>query len=174
MGLLPSRSSTSPSVGVATSVDVDMNGTDSVLKAARKEVNARTKVGMKRAADIAVEPAARAAAAATMPPIASAAVVTKATTRKAVVTTRGPKQLDRIVGLLEFGGTVSAPIVAKGSGRTGLPIASGVIRYSVHGDRHYTGKGALRAAVASRVDQFESILLDEIIQAFDPIPHTPA
>ena len=75
-----------------------------------------------------------------------------------------PRQvLDRIAGLLEFGGTVSTQIRPKEEGQTGLPVGgagSGLIRYTVNAPRHYKGKRAIRTAVALSVDQFESILLD--------------
>ena len=37
-----------------------------------------------------------------------------------------------------------------------------------------TAESAHRAGVALSVDQFESILLDYVVDAFDPIPHTPS
>lgn len=170
MGLLRSSSR---SGGVTTEIDVDYGRVDDVMRTAKKGVRDHTKKGMKRAADIAVEPRVRRAGAIAMPGVVASALTTKATTREAYVTTRGPKQLDRIAGLLEFGGVVSTQIVAKAGGQTGLPIMSGVIRHSVSAPRKYTGKRALRTAVALGVPQFESILLDEIVDAFDPIPHVP-
>lgn len=166
----------SSSAGVTTSVDVDYGQVDDALKAARTEIRTQAKKGMATAADFAVAPRVRSAAALTMPPISTAALTTKANMREAYVTTRGPRVADRITGLLEFGGTVTTVIEPKKQGRTGLPIGgsgSDIIRYSVHGPRHYTGKRVLRTAVASSVDEFETILLRYVIDAFDPIPHVP-
>ena len=163
--------------GVTTEVEIDYGQVDDAMKAAKREIRGRTKAGMKRAADVAVEPRVRRAAAFALPSVAAAALTTKATTKEAVVTTRGPKVLDRIAGLLEFGGTVSTQIRPKEEGQTGLPVGgagSGLIRYTVNAPRHYKGKRAIRTAVALSVDQFESILLDYVVDAFDPIPHTPA
>lgn len=174
MGLL--RSSGRSGGGVTTEVDVDYGKTDDVLRTAKKGVRDQTKKGMKRAAEVAVEPRARAAAAIAMPGVVASALTTKATTREAYLTTRGPKVLDRIAGLLEFGGVVTTQIRPKEEGQTGLPIGgagSDLIRYTVNGPRKYEGKRALRTAVAASVDQFESILLDYVIDAFDPIPRVP-
>lgn len=170
MGLL--RSSAKGGA-IQTEIDVDLGAVDDVLKASKKRVRAQTKVGMKRAADIAVEPRAKRAAMVTMPGVVASSVTTKATSSEAYVTTRGPKLNDRIAGLLEFGGTVSTQLQPKAEGQTGMPIKSGVIRYTVNAPRKYTGKRAIRLAVAQSVPDFESILLGEIVDAFDPIPHVP-
>jgi len=170
MGLL--RSSRSAS-SVSTEIQVDYGAVDNTLKAARKGIRDRTKIGMKRAADIAVEPRVRRGAALQFPMPVVSALTTKATSREAYVTTRGPRVNDRIAGLLEFGGIVSTQIRPKEEGRTGLPVGGGLIRYSVNAPRHYKGKGTIRREVAASVPQFESILLEEVIDAFDPIPHVP-
>lgn len=168
MGLLRSNSPTSTKV--TTGVDVDLGQVDDALKAAKKKVAQQAKAGMRRAGEVAILPRARAAAAATMPAVSVAAVTVRARQSEAYLTTQGPKLGDRITGLLEFGGTVSTQIVAKGAG---LPVGPGIIRHSVNAPREYQGKGVLRAAVADAVPTFESILLEEITDAFDPIPHTP-
>lgn len=173
MGLLRSSK---PGGGVTTGIDVDYGQVDNTLKAARKGVRDQTKKGMKRAADVAVEPRVRRGAALAMPNNIAAALTTKATTREAYVTTRGPKVLDRIAGLLEFGGIVSTQIQPKKEGQTGLPIGgagSDLIRYTVNAPRHYTGKRVIRREVAASVPEFETILLDYVVDAFDPIPHVP-
>ena len=162
--------------GVTTEVEVDYGQVDDAMKAAKREIRGRTKAGMKRAADVAVEPRVRRGAALAMPNNIAAALTTKATTREAYVTTRGPKVLDRIAGLLEFGGIVSTQIQPKKEGQTGLPIGgagSDLIRYTVNAPRHYTGKRAVRREVAASVPEFETILLDYVVDAFDPIPHVP-
>ena len=162
--------------GVTTEVEVDYGQVDDAMKAAKREIRGRTKAGMKRAADVAVEPRVRRGAALAMPNNIAAALTTKATTREAYVTTRGPKVLDRIAGLLEFGGIVSTQIQPKKEGQTGLPIGgagSDLIRYTVNAPRHYTGKRVVRREVAASVPEFETILLDYVVDAFDPIPHVP-
>lgn len=162
--------------GVTTEVEIDYGQVDDAMKAAKREIRGRTKAGMKRAADVAVEPRVRRGAALFYPGIVSAAITTRATSREAYVTTRGPKVVDRIAGLLEFGGVVSTQIQPKREGQTGLPVGgagSDLIRYSVNAPRHYTGKRVLRREVAASVGDFESILLDYVVDAFDPIPHVP-
>jgi hypothetical protein len=173
MGLF--SSSTPKSGAVTTGVDIDYGQVDNVLKAARKSVAKQTKLGMKRAGEVATLPRVRAAAATAFPAVSVASLTVRARAKEAYVTTQGPKLNDRITGLLEFGGVVTTQITPKESGQTGLPIGSGgIIRASVNAPRTYRGKGAIRAGVAASVPTFESILLDYVVDAFDPIPHTPS
>lgn len=89
----------------------------------------------------------------TKPTRAKALVTVKSTTRGAYLTTNGPRKMSRIVGLLNFGGTVTTPIVPRGRA---LKIGPDTFVAHVTGPRRYKGQGFLDRAVDLTLGRFSA------------------
>lgn len=150
------------------SVRFDGNGAPEVLRAAKREVKARTKEGMVAAAEAAVLPRVRASS----PSIIRDALTVKGVTKGPKVTTQGPRRFDRITGLLNFGGIVRSTIApVRADGHQALTIAPGVIRARVKHARHYTGKHFIERGVEEGLPEMESAVLDAVLESFNGLPH---
>lgn len=150
-------------------VDVDAEKTSLIFKEARSDVNRRLREALKLAAERVALPAARRAAWSFAVPF----LIARATGRSAYITTRGPREKGRIVGLLEFGGTVRTPIEIQKEGVRGLPIGPDLFRASVRGPRRYQPSMRLTEAVQLQVPRTEEVMLEQVMRAFDGLPHTP-
>lgn len=150
--------------------------TSQEFKEARREVYRRARTGIKRAGERAILPRARSATAGASP-VAGGQVVVKTTSSHGYLTCRTVKA-GRIVGLLNFGGTVAGPIIPRGrrlkSGRGKKAIAfGGVVVSQVNTARRYRGKHFLEQARDAGFPLYERVLLEEVMRAFDPLDHTP-
>jgi hypothetical protein len=159
----PSKGGGSLHVGV----EVDARKATLEFKQARKDINKRTKIGLLKAAEREAKPAARLVA----PGFARPYIAAGATTRNAYITTKGPRWVGRAMGLLEYGGTVETqilPLQAKA-----LKVGPGIFRAAVNTPRTYRARGILTHAVIARRPQIEAAILDEVMNAYDGLPHTP-
>jgi hypothetical protein len=138
--------------GVRVQVKIDADKASDDFKAARKQVDRRLREGLKTAGEKVALPEAKRRA-----PVKSRA-------RDAVLTTSLAGKRARYVGLLEWGGTVRAPIEPskkKALVVNGQPVAR------VAGPRHYKARHFLSGAVEAKQPQIEQALLDETMKAFD-------
>lgn len=157
---------------IRVDVKVDAHKATEEFKQARREMNARLKLALEKAGKRVVLPAAKRGAGHLRVEgvnVASALVI-RARSTSAVLTTslRGKKA--RAVGLMEYGGTVRAPVLPKKKKAVvvnGQPIAA------MTTPRHYTGKHFMTTAVQSNLPQTERVILEEIMQAFDGLEHHP-
>ena len=150
--------------------------TSDTFKKARRDVYRRARTGMKRAGERAILPFARSSTEAKSP-VPGSGVVVKTTGTYAYLTARTRKQ-GRILGYLNFGGTLSAPIVPRGrrlkSGRGKKAIAyGGIVVSQVNTARKHAGSHFLERARDAGFPMYETVLLDEIMDAFDPLEHQP-
>lgn len=157
--------------GTSWEIDVDLQGVDDQLREARKLINKRVKEGLSEAGRYAILPYVRADAAGDFPKEAVAAITTKATSRRGYVTTRGSRTLDRIVGLLNFGGLITTPIYPTDA--QAIKVGNtGELRAVVRGFRRYRGKHVIERAMQLAVPKMEDVMSAEIMHAFDGLPHT--
>lgn len=144
---------------------VDAARTEAAFKAARREINAQVRDGLRRAAQTAVLPRVKILA----PSVVRENLVARATSRRAYITVAGPREKDRIAGLLNYGGIVRTPIRPK-KGRA-ISFAPGggprIARAGVNTPRHYTGKHFIEAGVTASVGRIEDVMLAQILDAFD-------
>lgn len=95
---------------INANVEVDDDLAQSMFsQALRSKINAKVKSGLATAAERSALPRARALA----PSIGAQSLIAKSTTRSAYITTKGPKVYDRILGMHEYGGSVTSDIVPK-------------------------------------------------------------
>jgi hypothetical protein len=140
------------------------------FKRARKELNGRMRTALLEAGETEALPAARIAASRykiSGVPIDSTLVI-RATSRGAYLTTRLRGMFARAVGLLEYGGTVSTPLVPKGGGSGHFPIGGGEFRSTITGPRTYQPRLFLSGAVQSRRRRIELAVRDRLLDAFTP------
>ena len=152
------------------SVKVDAERTSREFKDARRDLNRRLRAALKQAAERKALPAARAVAWGFVAPL----LTVRATSRSAYITARGPRRLGRAAGLLEFGGVRRDTIRVREPGPgSGLFVGDGLFRATVTGPRTYRPSYRMTTAVHARRSAIEQAILEEVMQAFDPIPHTP-
>jgi hypothetical protein len=154
--------------GLLVAAKVDDDASPVLRKAARRELGRHVKTGLRRAAERAVLPSARRRAV-QHAGAAGAALIVRSRASSAYLTCRSARQ-GRIVGLLNFGGTVRTPIRPKKGQAVvvnGQPVAQ------VTTPRVYHGAHFLERSVAETFPAFERILLTEVLKAFDPMQHQP-
>lgn len=138
-----------------------------ILKQARREVGRRTKEAMVEAAQQETLPVIRRFS----PSVVQSIFTVRATLRGAYVTTSGKRTLDRIAGLLNFGGIVSTRIFPKQEGGV-LHTPFGFFRVVYRGvyrrgrAARYEGKDFLSRAVVTSAPAFEDRIVPEILKAF--------
>lgn len=140
-------------------------GTKEELKEGRRLLREKTKEGLKEATQRAVLPVAKRGA----PAIAAQALTTKAVPKGAFITTIGPRKLDKIVGLLNFGGQprdIIRPKRARGLHIRGTEIWAGAIGAEGRPRARYKGKHFLEKAIADALPAFEAITEQKILEAF--------
>ena len=163
-------SATPTSAPLRLDVRFDGNGAPEVLAVAKREVKARLKAGMASAAESTILPEARALS----PTIVRDALTIKGRVKGPVITTRGPRKFDRIAGLLNWGGTVRSTIAPKDkTGHQALSIGGGHYAARVYSPRRYRGKHFIEKGVASAFPAFSEKVLEDVMDAFDGIPHVP-
>lgn len=156
---------------VRIQVRVDTAKTIEDIRAVRHELDPLIRKGLKLAGERIVLPAAKVLAGrlnvtdkdGNKTSVASTLEV-RARARDAVIASSLTGKMNRAVGLLEFGGTVSTPIYPKVKEAlvvNGQPVAS------VTTPRHYEGHGFLTGAVDSKLDDFADELLAHEMEAFD-------
>lgn len=149
---------------VVAKIDAD-KATDE-FKAARRDLNQRTKSGLIRAGERVALPEAkrRAAGLRVQGRSVAGSLVVRSTSRTAYLASNLRGKPNRAVGLLEFGGTVKTPIFAKRGSAIRTPWGP---RASVKGPRHYKGRKFLTGAVQSRERQITEAIKDEVMKSFD-------
>jgi HK97 gp10 family phage protein len=161
---VPPRASRGGGVGgVRGEVKIDADKASDDFKAARKQVDRRLREGLKTAGEKIALPEARRRA-----PVKTgrlrASLVVKSRARDAVLTTSLAGKRARYVGLLEWGGTVRAPIEP---GKKKALLVNGQPVAKVTGPRTYRARHFLSGAIESKQPQIEQALLDETMKAFD-------
>jgi hypothetical protein len=152
-------------------VTATISGVDSTtaeFKQARREVYRRTQRGIKQAGEKAILPHARRETASDSP-TDPGQIVVKTTSQYGYLTTR-TKKAGRIVGLLNFGGILHAPVVPK---KKQAVAFGGVVVAKVTSPRHYKGKHFLEKSIIQGLPMYTTVLLKEIMHAFDGLEHTP-
>jgi hypothetical protein len=181
-------------IRIEATVDADQ-ATDA-FKHARRDIYRRTKSGIKHAGERTILPKARRGVTRRTPVVASQLIV-KTTTTDGYLTARTVKQ-GRKIGLLNFGGTVDAPIVPKAAqkkiaatgtrggaykgeiggrkfnfrGKRAIAFG-GIVVSQVNKARRYRGSHFLEKARDEGLEEFGQALLPSILMAFEPLEHTP-
>lgn len=152
---------------------VDARQVTEVFRKARREINARTRQGMVKAGEETVLPRAKTLAGNLRVNRRSVAgsLIVRATARSAYLGSQLRGQNNRTVGLQNYGGTVTTPILPK-RGKQAI-LVNGSPRARVTTPRHYTGRRFLNRAVEERIDEYGTALLPHTLRAFDGLPHTP-
>lgn len=153
--------------GLNVRVTIDADRATAEFREARRDVNARTREGLRRAGERVALPAARRYAGGLK--VAGQSVATslmiRPTTRDAFLTTRMRGIKARAVGLQEHGGVVTTQIRPKGDGQAvvvnGQPVAY------VATPRRHTGRKFMTRAVERNRDEIAVVVRDELMHAFD-------
>jgi hypothetical protein len=142
-------------------------GTKEELKAGRKLMREKVKEGLKEAGQRTVLPAAKRGA----PAIVSQALTTKAAAKGAFLTTLGPRKLDNITGLLNFGGSPRDVIRPKKKKALRFRGGDGFVVVASIGEEgrpraRYKGKHFLEKAIKGAQPAFEELSLKKVLEAF--------
>lgn len=142
--------------------------TSAEFKEARKKIRRDVRGHVIEIGSRIILPSARQAA----PSIAASHLTVKATGSSGYLGVQGARRFDRIIGLWNFGGTVKTPI--KPVTKKALAIrGTGIVIGAVKTPRHYRGTRKLEKVVNAHASHYFSELTKAIMQAFDPIEHTP-
>lgn len=147
---------------------IDADRATDAFKTARRDIGRRARSGTKRAGEQTILPRGQRSMSAKTP-IAPSQLIVKTTTTDGYLTVQGRKQ-DRVVGLLNFGGTIQAPIKPKKKKALSF---GGVVVAQVSKARRYDGAHFLEKARDEGLDEFGMALLPQIMLAFEPLEHTP-
>ncbi len=145
-------------------IRVDASPTSAQFKVVRRELNARLKAGTVAGVEKYALPRVRAVAPSVVRPYLTAKA---SVSRGGYITTRGPRQGDRITGLLNFGGTVRAPIRPQEADALTIPGVG--LRASVTGPRTYRGKRFIEQGILEAKPGLEDAVLEEIMDSFGPL-----
>lgn len=135
------------------------------LKAGRKLMREKMKEGLKEAGQRAVLPAAKRGA----PAIVAQALTTKAAAKGAFLTTIGPRKLDNITGLLNFGGTphdIIRPKHKQALRIRGTSVVVASIGAEGRPRARYKGKHFLEKAIKGAQPIFEELSMKKVLEAF--------
>lgn len=157
-------------------------GTKEELKAGRRLLRSKVKEGMHEAAQRAVLPVAKRGA----PAIAAQALTTKAAAKGAYLTTIGPRKLDSITGLLNFGGTPRGAIyptkrqalrirgtnivvaaispTTRGTKRSVVELNAGYVGGEIRA--RYKGQHFLEKAIEGALPAYEALTMPKVLEAF--------
>lgn len=141
------------------SVRVDNRRVRSGLTRAHKDARKRSAAAMARVTTKRVLPRIKAIA----PGVVSPALTAKANRRGAFITTRGPREKDRITGLLNWGGTVRSYIKPKR--KKALRIGPNIVRSAVYTKRRYRGKKFIERGLDSSKAGIEDQMRTEVTRA---------
>jgi hypothetical protein len=153
---------------VSFGVRIDSARVEHDFKAAQREIKRKAAEGIKEAGQREMLPPVKRRA----PAVIAHSLTTKATSTRGYVTTLGSRKADRITGLLNFGGTVKAPIKPKK--KQALMIGkTGEFRAVVTKPRHYRGKHFIERGLEEGFSGFEQRVLVSIMGAFGSLDHSP-
>lgn len=157
---------------IRVNVKVDAAKATEEFKQARRDINSRLKAAMERAGKRVVLPEAKRRVGGLRVEGVSVAssLVIRARSTTAFLTTSLRGRKARAVGLMEYGGTVHSPVLPKKKKAVvvnGQPIAA------MTTPRHYRPRLFLTTAVHSNLPKTERVILEEVMHAFDGLPHTP-
>lgn len=142
------------------SVKIDADRTSDEFKRIRRNARATAGEAAMRAGEKVALPAARRGA----PGFIRTTLYVKRRGTSAVLTTRLPGKKARVVGLLEYGGTVRTVIKPKGARALSTPQGP---RAAVSGPRTYKGKHFMSDAIHKHRRQIDEAILEETMQAFE-------
>lgn len=150
---------------------IGADSTEREFAQARNRIVGAQRRGIKAAGDRAILPHARRAVT-DKTPVSAGAVVSRSTTSYGYLTVI-PRKKNRIVGYLNYGGRL--PVlepkrrkVLRFIGKDGQPVFT----TRVEGRKH-EGSRFLEKAVELGRPEYEQILLEEIMDAFGALDHTP-
>jgi hypothetical protein len=142
-------------------IRIDASPTSAQFRVVKRELNARLRAGMVKGAEKYALPKVLQQAPSVVRPYLT---VKAAVTKGAYITTRGPRQGDRITGLLNYGGVVKAPIRPQEAEALAIPGVG--LRAAVTGPRHYRGQGFIQKGVLAAKPGLEDAVLEEVMDSF--------
>lgn len=149
------------------SAKVDASEAIQGMRRARREAGKLAKGAQREAAEEAILPEARRRA----PTFARSRIAARARRTSAFLATSLPARLDRVVGLLEFGGAIRTPLRPKK--RRALRLRDGSFVMAVNKPRKIEAKRLLQGAVEARFGDYQEALVPKLMRAFDDFEHTP-
>lgn len=149
---------------------VEMDAVMRELRAAHYEVPNKIRSVLKTAAERTVEPAVERLT----PSVVRPRIVARTTTTRAYITTTGPKQDDRITGLLNFGGYLDTPIYPKKGKAVMTPWGPRSVVYRGSGGQgrpgRITGKHFIERGIDASMPAVIEAFEDGILDAFGSLP----
>jgi hypothetical protein len=145
---------------------IDARYASDEFKAARRDLNHRTKDGLTRAGEKVALPDAKHNAAhlrVNGVPVGPTLYV-RSTQRTAYLASRMRGKANRAVGLLEFGGVVRTEIKPR---KAQALYFGGRFAANVKTPRHYRGQHFLSRAVSSNTNRIADAIADEVVKAFN-------
>ncbi|MBA3689782.1 MAG: hypothetical protein H0W82_00015 [Actinobacteria bacterium] len=137
--------------GISVSFTIDDAAVLAALRAMRRDINQDVKKSMLDAAKAVTLPAV---VALTAPSRGRMTMAAKATTRGAYITTNARGELRKVIGLLNFGGTVEAKILPKT--KKALFFGGDHPVASISTPRHYRGKHFIEKGIQATLGRFSA------------------
>lgn len=147
---------------------IDADQATDAFKHARRDMYRRARSGTKKAGEQTILPKAKRGMSGKTP-VSTQQLVVKTTGTTGYLTVQNQKK-SRIVGLLNFGGTVEGPIEPRN--RKAISFG-GVVVSQVNTARRYRGAHFLEQARDEGIEAFGLALLPSLLLAFEPLDHTP-
>lgn len=162
-------------------VRCDYDQVERELKLARTRVPNMVRGALRESAELEALPRVRAAS----PSFGASLLVARSGMRQAYITTVGKKEMDRALGLLNYGGTVRGRVVPKrvkraaaraeagkeavkrGSGPRALALPGGLARAAVNKPRTYRGQHFLERGVAMSVPAMATTFRNKALSIFE-------
>jgi len=151
--------------GLNIKVKIDAARGTAEFREARREINARTKAGLRIAGEREALPVVRVLAPMRTGRLRSSLVV-RATTRNAFLTTNLRGKKGRYVGLQEFGGVVRTPIKPK---KAKALHFGGRFAAKVTTPRKYRGHHFMELGIRRAQPRIQKAIVEEVTRAFDGI-----
>ncbi len=145
---------------IKISIKVDADRTSAEFKRIRRDANRIAGDAAMRAGEKVALPDAKRRA----PGFVKSTLVAKRRGKTAVLTTSLPGKKARVVGLLEYGGTVRTVIRAKEGGALRTPDGP---RAAINQPREYKGKHFFTDAIEKNRREIDEAILEETMQAFN-------
>lgn len=149
-------------MALTITVKVEDEGVKRALRESRRDIDKDVRRELKDAAEIATLPIARSLG----PSFAASTFAIRAGRRQVSLTTKARGMTRRIVGLLEFGGTVRTTILPRRAKALAIPGIG--FRAAVRGPRRYRAKRFMQTAAERsrpRVERLVEAKLTALVQA---------
>lgn len=148
-------------------VRIDAERAEAVFKVAKREASKNVREGLTEGAERQALPKVRSRA----PSVTQPYLTVKATQRGPYLTTRGRRIGDRITGLLNYGGTVTAPIAPREAKALSTPYGpKSLVRRGSGGigkPAVYKPKLFIEQGVNEAMPGLEEELLDAVVDSFE-------